>query len=138
MGGHGGPYWSIPEATLSTTLKILDRNQPHDSISVKVREGTALAGYGNIVLTLNLQKVKEEQEKLLDYFKKVIEHAPRESGPTSPSLLGWNTLWGLSICVYCAARIFNRGGHLPNDSEPAWVGDGTFKSCCLCQTEEQS
>jgi hypothetical protein len=68
----------------------------------------------------------------LALMRRFIEHAPREPrGAPVADLVGWWLPEGNYLCAKCAARIIERGCHLPNKSAPVWTGQprGT---CGLC------
>lgn len=75
----------------------------------------------------------EKQTEQLDYLRRAIEHAPREPrGPMAPDLRGW---WadGWYVCARCAARIMERGCHLPAPATPVWTNQDSYGRCCLCE-----
>jgi hypothetical protein len=64
----------------------------------------------------------------IEYLKSAAEY-----GPANPkfadTILGWETPNGHTICAKCAARILERGCHLPRGTEPIWK-DGKSEIIC--------
>ena len=66
-----------------------------------------------------------------EYLALAIEYAPRETGPISPSLVGWWTAAGHWVCARCAGRIMARGCRFPAAS-PHWQGSVGPRGVCVC------
>ena len=68
----------------------------------------------------------------IDYLKRAIEHAPRQPrGPIAKNLRGWRVN-GCYVCATCAARILDRGCHLPEPAEPVWDDAPATNEVCVC------
>lgn len=77
---------------------------------------------------------KEGERTMLKTF---LEHAPKPSGKTAATLLGWTTPLGNFLCTVCADRILGRGCNIPHGSEPLWHEKGLRAPlCCTCEHDE--
>lgn len=72
----------------------------------------------------------------LDTLRRFIEHAPRDPGPMSTELAGWQSP-ELYLCATCAGRIMARGCRLPDGFDPVWDDQPHAGECCLCGGSHQ-